>query len=333
MKASDAIRTVLMIAVVATLGGCGVRQAGLVPSPITADAEGLKQRDLLYVSNPNGTVSVYRYWQHTLVTVLSNFTQPMGECADPAGNVYITDYQKRQIDEYAHGGTKPIKVFDGAPYTPEACSVAPSNGSLAVANYGTKFYSYYGSGNIAVYPKGGADATLYGQSSDNHFTGCAYDDRGDLFAVSQTGYSGEWYYSPKFFYLPKKSAKLVSVDLPNPYSSSGWYYEPVQGLAWDGKYWVVVSYDELYLFTINIKAQFVSRIQLGGGNGSPGPVWIYRKGFKGVGTQVVGASSNESGKGVVDYWPYPAGGDPINQITRDLDAPFGVAVSLGSSAP
>ncbi len=75
--------------------------------------KGLKQRDLLYVSNADGTVSVYRYWQRTLVGVLTNFTQPMGECADAAGDVYITDYAASTISEYAHGGTKPIRVLEG----------------------------------------------------------------------------------------------------------------------------------------------------------------------------------------------------------------------------
>lgn len=330
MKASKAI--LLFISGIATVlaAGCGSPTATL-PSSQAAFAVpdgGVKQRDLLYVSNVNGTVSVYRYWQHTLVTVLTKFTKPMGECADAAGDVYISDYEAKKIYEYAHGGTKAINVINGSPDTPRACSVAPSNGDLAVANYGQSDYSYYGDGNIAVYPKGQGSPSFYGAHSDNHFLGCAYDDRGDLLAVSETGYSGVWYYSPEFFYLPKHGTSLIPVQLPNPYSSSGWYYEPVQGVAWDGKYWIVVSRNQLYLYTINVKAEFVSRIELSGAYGDLGPVAIYRKTPKGVGTQVVAASSKFSGKGVADYWRYPAGGSPIAQITNDLAAPYGVAISI-----
>jgi uncharacterized repeat protein (TIGR03803 family) len=53
--------------------------------------KGLKQRDLLYVSNANETVNVYRYWQRTLAGVLTDFKQPMGACADSAGDVYCRE--------------------------------------------------------------------------------------------------------------------------------------------------------------------------------------------------------------------------------------------------
>ncbi len=320
--------------VLAMFAACTGTQTAVVPPPTaappTAPDGGVKTHDLLYASNANGTVSVYRYWQHTLVTVLTKFTQPMGECADPAGNVYIADYKAKEVYEYAHGGTKAINTINDHPYTPRGCSVARSSGDLAVANYGEKDYSYYGGGNVAVYKSGTGAPTFYGASNDNHFVACAYDDRGDLLAISETGYSGEWYYSPEFFYLPKHGTSFISMQLPNPYSSSGWYYAPVQGIAWDGKYWVIVSYDQLYRYTIDVKAQFVSRIDLSGSYGEIGPVAIYRKGFKGLGTQVVAASSKASGKGVVDYWHYPEGGSPIVDVTSDLDAPYGVAISLGS---
>jgi hypothetical protein len=111
-----------------TFGGCGGIQNALPAEAPSAVANPDAGHDLLYVSNANGTVSVFRYWQHALVTVLTDFGRPMGECADPAGNVYIADYQRNKIDEYAHGAKKPAKVLDDSPYAPYACSVAPSNG-------------------------------------------------------------------------------------------------------------------------------------------------------------------------------------------------------------
>ena len=35
----------------------------------------------------------------------------MGECIDRSGNIYITDYQKKTIEEYAHGGSTAIHVI------------------------------------------------------------------------------------------------------------------------------------------------------------------------------------------------------------------------------
>jgi len=95
---------------------------------------GVAKQDLLYVSDSNGEVTVYRYWQHTLVGTLTDLTQPMGECTDSAGDVYITDYAAKQILEFAHGGTKPLRKLNDSPDSPYACSIASSTGSLAVAN-------------------------------------------------------------------------------------------------------------------------------------------------------------------------------------------------------
>jgi hypothetical protein len=305
------------------VGGPGITSAG---APAVREhrgeswmAKGLKQRDLLYVSNLDGVVNVYRYWQHTLVGVLTKFNRPYGECADAAGDVYIADYAAEKVDEYAHGGTKPIKVYDDSPYNPRACAVDVKTGDLAIANYG-----YYQAANIAVYPHGSGKPILYGASRFDHFLSCAYDDRGDLLALSNYGYS-EFYYS-HFYYLPKRGAQLVPMNLPGPSSSSEW--GGVRAVAWDGKYWVIDDY-ALYRYTINVKATYVDTIDLSN-NGDLGPVWIYRKNLKSTGSQVVGVENNYDSSDSVDYWSYPAGGSLIAQITKDLDDPSGLAVSLGT---
>ena len=51
-------------------------------------AAGVSKQDLLYVTNGNGEVTVYRYWKRALVGVLTNLTQPMGQCVDANQNVY-----------------------------------------------------------------------------------------------------------------------------------------------------------------------------------------------------------------------------------------------------
>ena len=323
-------RFAVAAAVAATLAGCGPAVQSLVPpraSNATAQAglravmpgrggswmaRGLAQRDLLYVSNANGTVNVYRYWQHTLVGILTKFQQPRGECADWAGNVYIADYNAKKIYVYAHGGTKAIRSIDDQPYRPKGCAVSPK-GDLAVANYGTDYSSYYGDGNIAVWTHATGTPTYYAGGNDNHFTGCAYDNHGDLLATTLSGYSGIWYYYTDFYYLPKGSSKAIYMNLPNPYFTSEW--NNVQALGFDGKYWVVDSYGGLYRYTINIKAQYVDRIVLNGTYGT-GAVALYRKTLKTPATQVAGDSSNYNSKYAVDFFKYPAGGSPIAGIAK-----------------
>lgn len=68
-----------------------------------------KQPNLLYVSNSgSGSVTVYTYLNGgglLLVGTLSGFSLPAGMCTDKAGDVFIPDYGRRKIFEYAHGGS------------------------------------------------------------------------------------------------------------------------------------------------------------------------------------------------------------------------------------
>lgn len=310
------------------LAGCIASQPGALPSQAAgAMAGALQQHDLLYVANGNGTVSVYRYWQHTLAFVLTDFKQPMGVCADRNGHVYITDYQREKIYEYAHGGKKPIATLDDSPYAPYTCSVSPSNGDLAVAN--SPYSTYAKGGNIAIYPHGGGKPVILyaggGPTNGVHFTACAYDDHGDLLAMNEYHYSPFWYFA--FYYLAKNGTNLLPMSLPDMGYST--HSGVVEGIAWDGKYWVVGPlYNELFQYTIDVKASEVGRVKLDYGR-LPfiGPVAIYRKTLKSQGTQLAGGTG-ESSDALVDFFKYPAGGDPIAQISKDLAAPFGVAISL-----
>lgn len=317
---------------VLALCACGAPQQGSLPAtqaqPASSTAahnagsrswmaKGLKQRDLLYVTNANGTVNVYRYQQHTLVGVLTRFSHPQGECSAFDGNVYITDYGTDSIDEYEHGATKPLHTIDESPAVPYGCAISPKTGDLAVANFNS---SYDAPGTIDIYPHGSGKPIVYQATNEDHFVFCVYDDRGDLLVLSHHYYYS-YRYMYDFYYLPKNGTKLIAMSIPGP-SYSRW--ETIEGLGWDGKYWIVQSYDDLYQFTIDVKAQQVGEVKLTGVNGI-GPVAYYRLTSKSMATQVVGASLNS-----VDYWHYPAGGSPIGSITKDLDSPYGVAISLKS---
>ena len=79
---------------VALLAGCGgpPGQAGAPPVPTAPESPtGTSQRDLLYVSNAGGVVTVYRYWYRTFLKQLTGFRAPKGECVDQLGDVFVTD--------------------------------------------------------------------------------------------------------------------------------------------------------------------------------------------------------------------------------------------------
>jgi len=320
MKASTFAGLGVLFATIA-LGGCAPSPAGVVSPAGGADVThaSITFQDLLYVSNANGTVSVYRYQQRTLVAVLTDFTQPKGACADSTGSVYVADYQRNAIYEYAHGGKKPIATLDDSPYTPYACAASPPNRNLAVANLPSN--GYYKTGNVAIFLHGTGKPSILHLPNGNQPFGCAYDDRGDLLIAARIKYSSFWY--DKFYYLPRDAQKLIPMQLPglNYYSVANL----IEGVAWDGEYWVVGPiYQELYLYTISVKASQAGEIELSGNDISAGPVAIYRKSLKSRGTQIVAGV----GASAVYYWSYPTG-DYVNQITKYLDDPFGVAISLG----
>ena len=270
---------------------------------------GLKNQDLLYVTNQNGLVNVYRYSQHTLVGVLTDFEQPMGECIDASGHVYITDYQADEIAEYAHGVKKPIYIIkdsDG----PYGCAVDPRTGNLAVANFGP----LYKNGNFEVYVHARGKPIIYGQTcGETNFMSVGYDKYGNLLAEASYYYSIE--YNGGFSYLPAKSKTPSCIQMPGPSSSWNWYQ--VFSIVWDGKYWVIDT-SGLYRYTINIKAEYIDKIVLSGA-GYVGPIAIYRKSLKGYGTQIVGTSGYLYGGTleVLRTWNYPSPAAPgiSNNIT------------------
>jgi hypothetical protein len=329
------------VAALALLTACGENQPILLPDgasaylkPSVATAghrrtwmdAGLKNQDLLYVANANGLVNVYRYQNHKLAGVLTNFQHPKGACADGAGNVYITDTGTQQIYEYAHGATKATRELSGSG-DPYACSVDDKTGNLAVANAGARDAD----GDLEVFTHARGTPKIYTPTCDEtHFFSVGYDAYGDLLAEATSSFSTDEY-GGGFYYLQAKSKSLTCLDIPPPSSNRDW--ARAFAILWDGKYWVIDDRD-LYRYSINITAKYVDKIALSA-EGDVGPVAIYRKAENAYGTQLAGTSGYEpttystGSPGYVNYWNYPTGGAPIYQSSsKDLDAPYGVAISL-----
>jgi hypothetical protein len=335
MKSLDFGHYALRSSVVAAmLAGCGGSQPELSMPGLAQPAAkvvgwehwrsrmdgGLAKWDLLYVSNENGTkngtVSVYRYWQQSLVETLTGFKAPRGACVDGVGNVYITDDVANDVVEYAHGGETPIRTL--AADSPLSCAVDQRSGDLAIASWRK---------GVAIYRNGKGRPHYYTDQRLSDYDALGYDDDGNLLVTDSCGN----YYStsspsclPAYFaYLPRKGTNLTTISIPG---ASGYtYYINVSAILWDGKYWVIPAWAAACtvsngcLTRISIKgskATYVSTTNLDDYN-EPGAVVIYNNDPKRQGTQIAGPPGFESN--IVYFWNYPSGRKPIGSITVGVD--------------
>ena len=322
----------VIIAIVVLLVGCGTRpqdQAGVLPQATIGHIRvllentwmhsGTSDEDLIYVSNADGEVTVYDYKTMNLVGVLAKFETPTGECVDKAGDVYIADAGKKVIYEYAHGGSKAIKKLDDSPYVPNACSVDPASGDLAVANA-------IGSGstaNIAVYANTTGKPTLYTDSSISAFTACAYNSSGTLFVAGSDGSSG----GARFAWLSKLLDKLISVNVPGPNPSWVWYY--IGDMQWDGKFFALTLGSLYRIALIHGQAYYVGETILDAPYVVSPTFAIYEPNPREQGTQVLaGYGAHESQASGVDYFPYPGGGSADGSFSHGVDNPYAIVISL-----
>jgi hypothetical protein len=303
-------------------GGSGTANGILPPAERPAHrmswmAGGLAKQDLLYVTNGNSEVTVYRFWKGTLVGIITSLTQPTNECADARGNVYIADVAAKTVFEFAHGGTKPIGRFDDSPDSPYACAIDPVTGDLAVANYNGASET----GSIAIWSAGSTNPTKYTDPELSYFKGCAFDSSGNLLVTD--GYSSGA--GARFAWLPRGGKKLIDLKVPTPKPNKPW--GAVYGIQWDGEYFVLDAYDVYRIALIHAQAYYVGETALE--YGAYGSYWIYNNKPSGQGTLILGAVTSDN-RSEVNIWHYPSG-DGSRAITHGLDKPYGVTVSLKKS--
>ena len=308
-------RLALTVAVVFLLAGCGVHGAssalprsalfGGVESHVPPDNENAAGRDLLYAAGDH-RVNIYTYPQGKKVNHIHrrHGITPEAECADRNGNVYVVAYffltsGNTFIDEYAHGGTKPIRgLFDygfGVPDT--SCSVDPVSGDLAVT--GANAY-------VKIWQPGSSSGEIQRVPTGTRPSGCAYDDRGNLFVVvfKRPRYRFIW----SLLKLPKGSSTFVHISLPRTHIRTG------GSLQWDGKYLAYGNFrNKIFRLAIDgTKARVAQTVRLDEAVHVPS-FWIQGKTIVGGGY----------------VWNYPAGGKPIETIGTGPSS--GVAVSVPPS--
>jgi hypothetical protein len=331
-------RSAFTLVAAALLAGCSAMQppaaapAALPPNSATRAGDNggrswmdasARKWDLLYVSNALGpTVNVYRFWQRKLVGVLTGFDEPLGECVDAAGDVYVTDHYGHRILEFAHGGASPINVIRTSLTQPSGCAVDLKTGDLAVAD----------DSNLLIYRGGKGRPKAY-TGPLTEYASCAYDDKGDLLVTD--GLEGSSGYGSDFAWLRKGSGRLVPIKLHG--GSSYGAFNDVGGIAWDGQYFGIDGTDAYLISQERIsrrRGRLAGQTRVDGPVGQLGPIAIYNAngGPGSQGTEVVGAVA-WTPEPTVYFWKYPSGGPPVAEILTGLDRPLGLAISLKQRAP
>jgi hypothetical protein len=278
--------------------------------------------DLVYVSEQgvwgHQEVLVYSYPQAKLVGELQPDTEETyeGLCSDSSGHVFVVGWitnGQAFYDEYAHGGSEPINDII-ATGVPSGCSLDPSTGNLAVANYVD--FNEGRHGDVAVYADAAGEPTDYSDATVPHYYFCAYDDKGNLFADGDSSVLNE---------LPKKSANMTSVYFNHNITPGS--------LQWnDGDLAVAVVGGAKGPTRIDRVTVAGSGAQI---VGTTNLVSYHNEGtyldvqFWIQGTRIIGPAPNAAGPThALNFWPYPAGGKAIKTVTAPSNGNFyGVAFS------
>lgn len=262
---------------------------------------------LLYISDAgNNKVYAYALPGRKLAGTLTGFDQPQGLCSDSAGNVFVTNTQKSQILEYAHGGTKLIKKLLDRGYYPVGCSIDPTTGDLAITNLFATNGKY---GSVAIYRNASGDPIQQTDSDIYYYYFCGYDRRGNLYF---DGYTPNDAFA--FAELPSGSSTFENIAL----NQTIYYPGMVQ---WDGKYITVGdqefgSHSILYEFTIRGSAGFLEDKTPLAGSADVVQAWIQD------GT-VYGPDAEKTDVG---FYHYRAGGTPFKTLVG-FSLPIGSTVS------
>jgi hypothetical protein len=263
-----------------------------------------KKHDLLYLGDEAADdVYVYSWPSLKLKGTLTGFDAPNGECADKKGDVFVTNEDKSQLLEYAHGGATPIKTLNDSGEYPVGCSVDPSTGNLAVTNIDTP---KGGTGNVAIYRDASGTATTYTAPAFYYYFFCSYGSKGDLF-VDGTDNGSAF----EFAELPSGSASFERITLDQTIDFPG-------GVQWDGQHVAVGDQEQPYIYEFAISGS--SGVKVGS---TPLDDTNDVSQFSIAGGKVVAPDflNNE-----VQIFKYPAGGSALKAIPN-VTTPIGSALS------
>lgn len=316
-------RIILATAVAACLlQGCGsggpptprvqgfARSADLVQSWAAKDAASYRQ--LLYVTDAqDGDVYMLALPEGRLVGKLTGFNQPLGDCVDKLGDVFVIDSGGGNVREFRHGARQPFNVLNDSGYYPLGCSIDPTTGNLAVTNFiGTTKGSQ--PGNVAIYTRARGKPKHYSDPDIFQYGYCSYDDRGNLYVDGITPPTD----FPLVAELPKGKKTFGIISLNRGLGGNN-----VSPLLWDGVHLAIGSQDSAAIKRFQISGSKGTRVgstRLKGSTGI-GAFWM-------AGGKLFAPAYHGSLEDVGEY-AYPAGGKPLKEYYAVIN-PSAVTLSV-----
>lgn len=225
--------TLALLAVVATAACDEARSISIPVQNVLTPSTAVGGRNRVYIADRT-RVLIYKYAQDYFIGKLTGMQYARGMCTDPAGDVYVTNFESADVLEFAVGQSDARQINDVSPY-PVDCSIDPAHGSLAVANQNGE--TEYSAGNVAIYKHAKGSPKTYRYSGFSSFASCAFDSNGDLLVAGLNTAR-----RPAFAYLAFGAKSLRPITLQSSSETS----EPSY-VRWDGRYFVVdfISDDNL----------------------------------------------------------------------------------------
>ncbi|MGB8908759.1 MAG: hypothetical protein WCC84_08430 [Candidatus Cybelea sp.] len=271
--------------------------------------------NLWYVADTfASSIFIYSWRKLTQEGEITGLSEPYTFCVDKAQDVYIADFGLREVLEYAHGGTTPIKTLSSDGYA-IACSVDPTTGNLAVVN----FEGYpSGNGSVLVYTGATGTPTVYSAPNLDLYWLAGYDPSGNLFVDGEDP-SGV----VSLAELPAGGSSFQAITMNVSLGFPG-------GVQWDGKYLDVgdQSTNTIYQFTVSGSGATEQGSLSLTGDIDAFQFFVPKFGSGKVNPQGNRVIAADFGSGEANKFLYPAGGSPTKTITGLTD-PEGVIVSKG----
>jgi hypothetical protein len=271
------------------------------PVSVTPDAHKKKEALYQYMSVSNAILE-YDYPKSDKSIGQIPVGVAAGECADilygaARRDFWVTLPVAKQYEEFALGGTKPIKTLTESAGEPSGnCAMDPTTGTLAAP--------IFSNGDVVIFAHASGSGTAMTTSLfEAYFDG--YDNQGNLFVDGRNT-------SLAFglVELPKGSNTFENISISNNVAFPG-------AVQWDGKYLTVGDQESHAIYRYKVSgttATLKGTVTLTGASDC-GQTWI------GSGGKVF---CPDSGNTQGEVYKYPAGGSPIAILTTNAYGPGGV---------
>ncbi len=237
---------------------------------------------------------------------LSGFEFPAPGCTDNKGNVFIPDFDLATITEYGYGSSTPKQTLSDSGFEPFGCSVDPTTGNLAVANFD--------SGSVSIYAGATGTPAVYSVPNNPIDEYVAYDNSGDLYVAGRN--------SSEIYQLDEAVSGSTTFNALNVTGGSIAFPGQIQ---WGGTYLLIGDQGSGYGSSVNQAtisegtATIVKNIHL---SGSSDVVAGYKRGNGPVGTATYAGPDYGLNAGYTYAFP---GGSQMSSFGDNYD-PYGAVI-------